>query len=209
MIRPNCEMPEVTVKASAIEFDEEKILRSLGLKEDALRPASVTVSAPYASAMEFGTQPASRMGPARIHAFRKSDGSVFYDEVSDSFWELYLWAQRHATQLEPYDFARTVHSKIMKEGLKPHPYIRPALIDLMDEGITDVLKERGSLYGVAEWVAERMAENLENGVGDSAQSDTGELARSISVQYSDGAPTDDSGYDLELDGAGGDWSGRR
>lgn len=202
-------MPDVTVKVSAIELDEEQILKKLGLKDDALRPASIVVSAPYAAAMEFGTQPASRKGPARIHAFRKSDGSVFYEEVSDSFWELYQWAQRHATQLEPYDFARAVHSKIMKEGLKPHPYIRPALAGLMEEGILKVLRERGSLYGVAEWVAERMADILENGIESSARTDTGELARSISVEYTDGSPSNDSGYDLELNEGGGDWSERR
>lgn len=202
-------MPEVTVKTSVVELDEKKILTMLGLKDDALRPVSIVVSAPYAAAMEFGTQPATRKGPARIHAFRKSDGSVFYEEVSDSFWELYQWAQRHATQLEPYDFARAVHSKIMREGLKPHPYIRPALIALIDEGILKVLQERGSLYGVAEWVAERMRENLEDGIGDSARTDTGELARSISVEFSDGSPSNDSGYDLELNKGGGDWSERR
>lgn len=202
-------MPEVTVKTSVVELDEEKIIAKLGLKEDALRPVSIVVSAPYAAAMEFGTQPATRKGPARIHAFRKSDGSVFYEEVSDSFWELYQWAQRHATQLEPYDFARAVHSKIMKEGLKPHPYIRPALIALIDEGILKVLQERGSLYDMAKWVVERMEENLKDGIGDSARSDTGELARSISIEYSDGASSDGSGYDLELEEGGGDWSERR
>ncbi len=202
-------MPEVTVKTSVVELDEKEILRKLGLKDDALRPASIVVSAPYAAAMEFGTQPASRKGPARIHAFRKSDGSVFYEEVSDSFWELYQWAQRHATRLEPYDFARAVHSKIMKEGLKPHPYIRPALADLMDEGVLKVLQERGSLHGMAEWVAERMRENLEDGIGDSARTDTGELAKSISVVFSDGSSSNDSGYDLELNEGGGNWSERR
>ncbi len=202
-------MPEVTVKTSVVELDEKEILRKLGLKDDALKPASIVVSAPYAAAMEFGTQPASRRGPARIHAFRKSDGSVFYEEVSDSFWELYQWAQRHATRLEPYDFARAVHSKIMKEGLKPHPYIRPALADLMDEGVLKVLQERGSLHGMAEWVAERMRENLEDGIGDSARTDTGELAKSISVVFSDGSSSNDSGYDLELNEGGGNWSERR
>ncbi len=202
-------MPEVTVKTSVVELDEKEILRKLGLKDDALKPASIVVSAPYAAAMEFGTQPASRKGPARIHAFRKSDGSVFYEEVSDSFWELYQWAQRHATRLEPYDFARAVHSKIMKEGLKPHPYIRPALADLMDEGVLKVLQERGSLHGMAEWVAERMRENLEDGIGDSARTDTGELAKSISVVFSDGSSSNDSGYDLELNEGGGNWSERR
>ncbi len=199
----------MTVKTSVVELDEKEILRKLGLKDDALRPASIVVSAPYAAAMEFGTQPASRKGPARIHAFRKSDGSVFYEEVSDSFWELYQWAQRHATRLEPYDFARAVHSKIMKEGLKPHPYIRPALADLMDEGVLKVLQERGSLHGMAEWVAERMRENLEDGIGDSARTDTGELAKSISVVFSDGSSSNDSGYDLELNEGGGNWSERR
>ncbi len=182
-------MPQVTVELPE-DFGERIIMDALGLDEDGLRPAAVVISAPHAAMMEFGTPPATSMGPAKIRAFHKSDGTVFYEEVSDSFWELYKWAERHASQLEPYDFARAVHSKIMKEGLEPHPFIRPALEEFK-ENLLDILREEGSLYGAAGRLADMIWANLSNGLPGAPRSDTGALEDSISIEYADESGSSD------------------
>lgn len=157
---------------------------------EAIRPAMVTIDAPYAASLEFGTMPAKNKGPTSVHRFTRSDGTVFFEEVSESFWNIYLWATRHATKIDPYVMAKKVHTKLMSEGMAPHPFIRPAIHDV-EERFNELLAESGSILGVAEELAEQIRRNIEGAAPDGPRTDTGALIASISTSYDDGADAPD------------------
>ena len=176
-------MPSLSLKLKLDESTLTSVLEGLtdGRKE-ALRPAKVVVGAPYASSMEFGTMPAKNAGPRQVRTFRRKDGSTFTREVSDTFWNIYQWATRHANRLDPYDFACLVYDKAMSEGLAPHPYIRPALYEFED-GFEEIFKRTGSLLGAAEVLAGMIRGNLNGGVPGAPINDTGALRDSIEASY--------------------------
>lgn len=151
---------------------------------EALRPAQVTISAPYAAALEFGSMPAVNPGPKQPRPYHRRDGTLFYKETTEAFDNIYRWATRHASKLDPYTFACKVYSKVMEEGLAPHPYVRPALYEFEQE-FEQVFRDRGSFHGAAEDLAERICRNIESGIAGGPMSDTGALANSIEVDYCD------------------------
>lgn len=178
-------MPSLNLNLRLNEDTLRSVLDSLADGGDErLRSAKVVVGAPYASSMEFGTMPAKNAGPKQARTFRKKDGSTFTKVVSDSFWNIYLWATRHAEKLDPYDFAVLVYEKIMSEGLAPHPYVRPALYEFEDR-FNDIFKQQGSLLGAAEVLAEMIKDNLNGGVAGAPINDTGVLRDSIEASYAE------------------------
>lgn len=170
------------------EIDEASLMKlTEELKQgavEALRPAKVEVAAPYASALEFGTLPASDEGVKRMRTMVGANGVPVQKEMTDTLWSIYQWAQSRAIILDPYSFARVVYKKIMEEGLAPHPYVRPALAEL-EENFTEIFTRRGSILGCAEELAEMIADNINGGAPHAPVSNTGALLDSISVSYSD------------------------
>lgn len=182
-------MPGLTFKPE-IDFQALIDMAKEGGME-ALRPAAVTVSAPYASAMEFGTMPARNKAPVQARTFRMKNGSTFTRNVSDTFWNIYQWAERHATKIEPYELASIVYDKVVIEGLAPHPYVRPALAEF-EQRFDEILKDRKSIIGCAEELAEMIRRNIDSGIpGKTPVNDTGVLRDSIKADYDDGPETPD------------------
>lgn len=183
-------MPSISLKMELPS--EEELLKALMQSggPDALRPAKVVVGAPYASSMEFGTMPARNKGPVQLRGFPGPDGTVVYREVSDTFWNIYTWATRHATKLDPYSFARIVYDKVVSEGLAPHPYVRPALYEF-EERFPEILAQQKSVLGAAEVLAEMIKDNLNGGVTGAPLNDTGALRDSIEASYDDEGETED------------------
>lgn len=186
-----CDMAQIGVTVNIDESSLNALVEAVkqgGI--EALRPAKVVVSAPYAASLEFGTMPAKNKGPTQVRCFRRSDGTVFYKEVSESFWAIYQWATRHARDMEPYDFAYMVHEKIMSKGLAPHPFVRPALYEF-EENFTDIMTKAGSLKGAAEVLAEMIKDNLNGSIPKAPINDTGALMDSIEASYDDEPPAED------------------
>jgi len=156
---------------------------------------SVVIDAPYALSLEFGTNKASRLeGPLVRRAVLMPNGTVKDYYMSETLWNLYLWAGRHFSAEEAYNVAYAVYKKLCKEGLAPHPFIRPALHDMQDHA-GEYMKQVAEQYDdLIEGLANILADKIKDNIGGSGaeglsapQDDLGYLRRSIHVEQSDGA----------------------
>ncbi len=188
-------MVEYDLKLEVDETQLEEALKDMMKNADWCKPAKVTISAPHAVYLEFGTGPAQggNSTPRSVHNFVKKDGSTFAKETTDVFYEIYQWAQAKCLNGDPYGFAKKVYKNIMEKGLAPHPFIRPAIHSVEDEFL-DILAREGSVLGVAEELARRIEENIYN----KDLMHTGELVNSIEASYlEEGEETEDDGFRIE------------
>lgn len=179
----------VSIDADALADSIEKQMK------EKMKSWSVIIDAPYALSLEFGTNKASkREGSLVRRAVLKSNGTVKDYYMSETLWNLYLWAGRHFSAEEAYDVAYAVYKKICKEGLAPHPFIRPALHDMQDHA-GEYMKQAAEQYDdPIEGLANILAEKIKGNIGGSGseglpapQDDLGYLRRSIHVERSDGS----------------------
>lgn len=129
-----------------------------------IQAARVVVDCPYAGFREFGS------GPAHEPSDR---------DVED---ELYEWAKRKLG-MEDEDarrMARRIYFRILKKGLLPTPYFRPAIHDTVSDvnSMDGAWLDAGhSLRDIAEAIVIRSKDNLKcNDIND-----TGALSDSIGV----------------------------
>lgn len=188
-------MVEYGLKLEIDEAQLEEALKDMVKTADWCKPAKVTISAPHAVYLEFGTGPAQKghSTPKSMHYFTKKDGTIFAKETTDVFYEIYQWAQVKCLNGDPYGFAKKVYENIMKKGLAPHPFLRPAIHSVEDE-FPDILVREKSLLGVAEELARRIEENIY--IKDLMYS--GELVNSIETSYlEEGEETEGDGFHIE------------
>lgn len=97
-----------------------------------LKPVRFGYTTEYAESLEYGTGPLSLMQPT-VHG-----GSYTYKRIYD---EIYDWAGKKdgkgsglpiKNKKEREEFAKKVTDKFFTEGMRPHPYWRPAIQFLQD-----------------------------------------------------------------------------
>ncbi len=168
----------------AIDLDTEQFKESLKehlTNSEQFKPYKVVIDAPYAEALEFGTGPANpgNASPKSMHAFVRNN-TLYMKETTEVFNKFYEWVVGTGHFDEPYEAARAIYRKIMEEGMAPHPFIRPALHSVEDE-LQELLEREGSLKGVTEELAMRIAQNLRD-YSPYPMVSTGELINSIRVE---------------------------
>lgn len=112
-----------------------------GLEEGDLDPWAVSIDAPYAAYLEFGTGPTTKTGSRH----RQTD--------TEAKRRFKAWAAAKGFGVA---FGERIYHRIMERGLDPHPYLRPAMYSVIDD------LERGEWDGpytpraVADEIAERV-----------------------------------------------------
>ena len=129
-----------------------------------IEPSRVVVDCPYAGFREFGS------GPARNPSDRDVEN------------ELFEWAKRKLgmEDAEARRMAKRIYHRILKKGLLPTPYFRPAIQDTVSDVNSmggDWLDAGHTLHDIAEAIVMRSKDNLKRNDID----DTGELSDSIEV----------------------------
>lgn len=173
--------------------DAKDILREIIRTDPRIQPARVSVDCPYAQYVEFGTAPA-----------RKGATS---DPPLEG--EIYKWTRDKlgiTDEKELKRVSRAIYWKIIKEGLLPMPYLRPAIHDAMSEVREDWLDMGHSIQDIAESIVFRAKgyldlnnQNYTNGLKQSIHLD--EAFRSIGPK--EGSEIDDyvwSSTELGYDG---------
>ena len=133
-------------------------------KWEPIRPSRAVADCPYAGFREFGS------GPARNPSDR---------DVED---ELFQWAKRKLgmDDAEARRMAKRIYHRILRKGLLPTPYFRPAIQDTVSDVNSmggDWLDAGHSLRDIAEAIVVRSKDNLKrNDIND-----TGALSDSIMV----------------------------
>ena len=147
--------------------DAGDLLRDILESNPRIQPARVIVDCPYAQYVEFGTAPARR-GAKSEPPLEK---------------EIYEWTRDKLGIVEEKELkrvSRAIYWKIIKEGLLPMPYLRPAIHDAMSEVREDWLDMGHSIQDIAESIVFRAKGYLE--LND--QNYTHGLEQSISVDES-------------------------
>ena len=181
-------MPRVVITGVELvggqEAFDEMIKNALD-DTDVCKPYNVVVKSDYADYVEYGINPIR--GASSIEA--REFGASLLNKLKQ-------WARKKPSfagmsKEERKTVVYSSYNKIIKEGIPPAPFIRPAIRDTLSDDVGSFFTYGGlGLKGVAMEIAERMAENLTN--NDSIA--TGALIDSIEVQdVSDGPPDD---YDL-------------
>lgn len=160
MKRPRCDM--ATAVGFSIEFDVDEAellgyLDEVVAQSDRFRPAWVVDESEHSLYIEFGTNGAhyskgsGRQGPSPVEL------------------ELRKWVEGkfHKHGKERDKIAERVYHKIMREGIPPQPFFRPAVNNVLQRISSDpewFQKEDNSILKVAELIAEEMKRILiENG----------------------------------------------
>ncbi len=145
------------VELKGLEKDLEKLLKSY----------TVTVEAPYASYIEYGTDPhpVSKEGIKKLTNWAHNKLSISYDEAES--------------------VAYAIANKIRTQGTDPQPFFRPA-IDAVEAKIAAGEFDRAPdpIKAIADALADEMSENIQR----NDTSNTGHLARSILVSEDSGTP---------------------
>ena len=166
-------------------FDE--MIRDVLDDTDVCKPYNVKIDSDYAEFVEYG------IGP--IHGGSTSAARAFGASLLDQLRE---WARDKPSfaGLSKEERKRIVYgsyNRIIKEGIPPAPFIRPAIRDVLSDDLSSYFTYGGlGLKGIAMEIAERMAENLT--LNDSYA--TGNLLRSIKVVEVD---TEDPREETEID----------
>lgn len=130
-----------------VEKEDKHTLDRYLQNVDALKPIKIMVSTEYAEALEYGTGPLINMQKA-VHG-----GAYTWDSI---FQELKDWASKKETRDGKLPirsiggqivFARNLTDKFFREGMKPHPYFRPAL-DWMNANLQTLYNEGNTLYDI-------------------------------------------------------------
>lgn len=133
---------------------------------ESLEPACVVADCPYAAYVEFGTAPAA---PTE----RKAKPTKFQLAIQQ-------WVRTKLGITSEPEFSRTwraVYYNIVRNGLLPTPYFRPAMHDTMDQVDRYWLDKGHTLKDIAEGIVVRAQRNLERNGSDY----TGRLSESIRV----------------------------
>lgn len=138
----------------------------------------VIIECPYAMAVEYGTTPSkgNRMS-ADIVVDPENGQKITATRLKFRDWA----AQRNSLSgRERIETGDRIYKKVMEEGMKPHPYIRPAVEDMKHTLIEDAIgltSEEAVSSAYAYYLAARMKYYLESN-GDNV---TRELSKSIKV----------------------------
>lgn len=153
----------------------------MGLEE--FRPHMVIVDAPHAAAVEFGTNPAQ-------DRTRKERPPGTPTDVERTIIE---WARRKLglSEGEARERGHRIYAGIMRYGMAPSPYLRPAFTDVVDEIFPD--REDSDWYdndpeASMETLAELIADRIVEYISEYRIDDTGALRESVSWE-----PMEDAG----------------
>lgn len=168
-----------------VDLDAEGVEEvMLGLvRNGTLAPWKVVIDVPYAKYVEFGTGPANPniKSPKYTHTVQTAKGMKTI-QCTDVFWRMYEWVMRTFNNLkDPYAYTYKLYKDTMEYGMPPRPFVRPVLHEV-ERDFNKLLKEKGSIEGVAKELADRIVDNLtSHRYPQSAQSSTGEMVSQIKV----------------------------
>ena len=142
----------LNVEVSLDEAELGGYLEELMAASGRFKPAWVVDESEHAMYIEFGTNGAHSGGGGGL----KSKGQPSAVEL-----EIRTWVERrfHKTGKERDAVARNVYRKIMREGIPPQPFFRPAVYNVMQQVSSDpqwFSKEDHSILKIAEMIAEEM-----------------------------------------------------
>ena len=139
------------------DFSEEDLRKiNAQLQSQALlRPFEIYFDEPYdtiAFYLEHGTGPAQkREGP-------RSDGKRAYDRIGDWVHVKYGYKSFHDQKYQ----TNRLYKQIMAVGTPPHPFIKPAVDDVMNlEALQNIFRNGGGMKDVAELLIDTMGMYLE------------------------------------------------
>ena len=167
--------------------DVDKIVTQMIEESFDLTPMTVEVTCPHGVFMEYGTNPAKKGSGTKI------PGQPTAVQLKFRQWAAAKCKARAATMKMSTDrYGDMIYHKIMSEGLKEHPFFRPAIYEVMDD-IDAYFTEGGrGTKGIAEDIVTSAKNNLilDNSIY------TGDLMNSISCReltedIPDGPPTED------------------
>lgn len=163
--------------------DAAPVLEDMILEWDSVRASRTVVDCPYAVYQEFGTGPVTKRGGGEMPLWDALDRWVTV--------KLGLTGSEHDRVL------RAIYWKICRNGLLPHPFFRPAIIDTMSEVREDWLDAGHTLSDIAQGIAERAKRNIEH----NDQDYTKRMKQSITSEVVDSSvPLDpDMPADTEID----------
>lgn len=173
-------MARIVITGVEIEGGEEaltQILSEAMSDSNKFRPFDILIDSDHASYVEYGTGPATS-GSHEAKEF----GQSAKDKIER--WAMTKPSFAGLTPRQRRDLAYATYNKVMKEGITPAPFIRPALDDFFTtENLTEFFKdETGTMERLADHLAQMMKENLLR--NDSYY--TGDLYDSIRIVPRDG-----------------------
>lgn len=138
----------------------------------------VVIDCPYAMAVEYGTTPSKATSTSAVRVVDPETGQ----KITKARLDFRNWIERkeNITGKERVKKGDMIYKKVMKEGMKPHPYIRPAVEDmkhvLMEDAIGATSEEEVTM-AYANFLRARMMYYLKNNKDDT----TLKLSESIKV----------------------------
>lgn len=172
---------EIVEGQDLVQLVIEGMEKQEGAQEGDMEPWVVIVDSPYAGYLEFGSAPA-RSKPKGTTPRGKEDRSI--TAVNEAFRR---WAESKGKDAA---YGDRIYRKVMREGMLPNPYLRPAMYHVMH-----ILEKNGEWNGpvTLHAIADRIAEEAEDIVRDfsmgAGMEPYGHLADAISVVRSDEVPS--------------------
>lgn len=190
--------PLANVNVKIKEEDLRALLQKITTSGD-LRPAKIVIDAPHAKWVEFGTDPCTNKAPAPkiTRKVRAANGQWFTVARTETFWKLYDWTLAKVRDIDdPYGFTEWLYQDTMEFGMPPRPYIRP-IIHEAEGQFSQILADKGSVYGVADEIADRIKAFLNRPYDGRRNATTYQrtLADSIHVEY---ANDEDLAADMDV-----------
>lgn len=138
----------------------------------------VVIECPYALAVEYGTTPSKAGGSAVPKVKDPETGQ----EITQARLDFRNWIEKKegVTGKERVRRGDLAYKKVMQEGMKPHPYIRPAVEDMKRTLMEDAMgatSEEEVTMAYANFLAARMKYYLNSNKNDV----TDALTKSIRV----------------------------
>lgn len=194
-MRWKCEMPNIDVVPELTQ-ETYDIFWKIVMQNPKYRPYRIGFSEPYdkvAFYLEHGTGPAT---PGKKEPPR-SDGYTARDRIG-------AWVEKQYPDLSDSKMdakKNEMYKQIMETGTPPHPFIRPAIEDIIESGrAKKIIEEGGTMRDITDEIIKRMGQLLREGDHIKYSVNNDSIEKHIyAVPYSDrefGQPSELSVYDV-------------
>ena len=162
---------ELTDSDETLEKTFEEYIEDM----EQLQPVEIIATSSHAMYLEYGSGPASKNSSNKGNS---ADGLSVKQEIRK--WVEVRFPTMGRTEKDK--FAYNVYRKIMTKGTTPHPYMRPAIKDvLMSTDLENWLDEGKTVEDLGNRIADRMKEYLRNGEDGESHIYQWEVYNSIKV----------------------------
>lgn len=190
-------MTEVLVDLNNIEYDpriEEILKEEMRKAFDAGEEMAVEVDCPYAQYVEFGSDKATATTSTKVRDLVCGGEKITAVNLKIREW---VSAKYFASPKERKKRGDNIYKKIMKEGMKASPFIRPAKYIVLEDVVVHPEKYLVPGGNVTEKIAQAMKIEMENALMQNESIITKDLFKSIRVVNKSEVEGDDVPLDLK------------